>query len=148
MKNFYLDEKVHTLTFFKPHLNEGEIINILEKISEGGFNIILFKKFSLNDSQWREFYQNIKDKPFFQEMIDGLSNKQLFAAVLEIRDKNQDSAIKVFRNLIGNTNPKESSQNTIRYLFGKSISQNAVHGSFCPDSLFNEFNIIFCKNGR
>ena len=48
----------------------------------------------------------------------------IVAAILE-----KDNAVEDFRALIGATNPEEAAEGTIRKLFAKSISENAVHGS-------------------
>ena len=45
------------------------------------------------------------------------------------------NAVSSFRELIGTTNPLEAKAGTIRKLFGKSIDENAIHGS---DSNENE----------
>ena len=41
----------------------------------------------------------------------------------------KENAVSDFRTLIGSTNPNDAAEGTIRRLYGKSKSENAVHGS-------------------
>lgn len=139
---FDLNHNRHTLTYFKPHLKYYDMLKIIEKITNNGFKIILFKEFELNYEEWQKFYFNIKDCSFFKEVVNSVKNKKLFAAILEYSNENEN-CITSFRKLLGNTNPLNANFGSIRKEFGINISNNALHGSDSYDSLLNEFKIIF-----
>ena len=54
-----------------------------------------------------------------------------------------ESAIELFRKVIGATNPEEADENTIRKKFATSIQENAVHGSDSEDNALKELNFFF-----
>ena len=55
----------------------------------------------------------------------------------------REDAVAPLRELIGATNPAEAAIGTIRFLFGKSLSTNAVHASANPDDAARELGLIF-----
>jgi nucleoside-diphosphate kinase len=54
-----------------------------------------------------------------------------------------DQAVARIRELIGATNPAEARPGTIRAMYGKSLQNNAVHGSDSPESAEKELEIAF-----
>jgi len=47
------------------------------------------------------------------------------------------------RELIGATNPADARPGTLRAMYGKSLQNNAVHGSDSPESAQKELEIAF-----
>jgi nucleoside-diphosphate kinase len=47
------------------------------------------------------------------------------------------------RELVGKTNPKDASPGTLRYMYGTSLQENAVHASDGPEAAARELEIIF-----
>jgi len=81
---------------------------------------------------------------FFKDLVGYMTSGPIIAAILE-----KENAVNDFRELIGSTNPEEAKEGTIRNMFAKSISENAIHGSdsdenakiecefhFSPDEIF------------
>ncbi len=56
-----------------------------------------------------------------------------------------ENAIKLNREIMGATNPQEAKVGTIRKIYGKSIDNNAVHGSDSPQAAEREINFFFKK---
>ena len=56
-----------------------------------------------------------------------------------------ENAIKLNREIMGATNPKEAREGTIRRTYGESIGSNAVHGSDSTESAQREINFFFKK---
>ena len=114
-----------TFTMLKPdsirNKNTGAI---LDKIIKSGFEIKAMKFTKMSTEQASSFYAVHKERPFFNDLINYMTSGPILAAVLE-----KDNAVNDFRTLIGSTNPEEAADGTIRKLFAKSISENAVHGS-------------------
>ena len=57
----------------------------------------------------------------------------------------KDNAVEYWRNIIGNTNPKQASEGTIRKLYGTDISKNAVHGSDSNENAKKEIAFFFSE---
>ena len=78
----------------------------------------------LSTEKAEEFYAIHKERSFFRELIDFMTEGPIVAAILE-----KDNAVEDFRKLIGATNPANAAEGTIRKLFAKGIERNAMHGS-------------------
>ena len=114
-----------TLMMIKPDAVEnGHIGNILEKVTNAGFQIKALKLTQLSKNDAERFYEVHKERPFYGELVAFMSRGPIVAAVLE-----KDNAVSDFRTLIGATNPDEAAEGTIRKLYATSIGENAVHGS-------------------
>jgi nucleoside-diphosphate kinase len=57
-----------------------------------------------------------------------------------------DQAISKNRQLMGATDPNKAAKGTIRADFGKSITENAVHGSDSPEAARQEIAFFFQPN--
>jgi len=114
-----------TLTMIKPDaVKAGNIGNILQMITDGGFEFKAMKYTQLTQEQAKEFYAVHKERPFYQELVDFMTSGPIVAAILE-----KDNAVEDFRKLIGATNPAEAEEGTIRKNYATSLGENAVHGS-------------------
>ena len=71
-----------------------------------------------------DFYAIHRERPFFNDLIEYMTSGPIVAAILE-----KENAVNDFRDLIGSTNPEDAEAGTIRKMFAKSISENAIHGS-------------------
>ena len=67
-----------------------------------------------------------------------MSSGQCMVLVLE-----KDNAVEEWRNLIGNTNPENAAEGTIRKEFATSLGENAVHGSDSRESAKREIEYFF-----
>lgn len=119
-----------TLAIIKPDAvagrHTGAIISLAE---QNGFKIDVMVKATLPEEVFADFYAVHKDKPFYQAMVKDMAAGPVVVMVLE-----KANAVADWRKLMGATNPAEAAEGTIRKQFGKSIGQNAVHGS---DSVAN-----------
>lgn len=128
-----------TFTMIKPSAFEaGYSGNILAKIEEAGYKIIALKKVSLSKEQAGSFYEMHQGKSFFGELTNFMSSGPVIAAILE-----KDNAVEEFRKFIGATDPAKAEEGTIRKLYGKSLSENAVHGSDSDESAKREAGFFF-----
>tara|TARA_Y100001954_G_scaffold201116_1_gene220244 strand:+ start:281 stop:697 length:417 start_codon:yes stop_codon:yes gene_type:complete len=114
-----------TFTMLKPDsIRSGNIGAILDKIVKSGFKIKAMKFTKMTNEKASKFYAIHCERPFFKDLVDYMTSGPIVAAILE-----KDNAVNDFRELIGSTNPEEAKEGTIRNMFAKSISENAVHGS-------------------
>ena len=89
----------------------------------------------------KNFYQEHSAKPFFKGMTEFMCSSPVVAICLE-----GENAIKLNREIMGATDPKEAKEGTIRKIYGKSIDNaNAVHGSDSPQAAEREINLFFKK---
>jgi nucleoside-diphosphate kinase len=105
-------------------VKKGHIGRILNMITEADFKIAAIKSIQLTIADAKKFYAIHKEKSFFGELIEFMSEGPIVVALLE-----KENAVEDFRTLIGSTNPIEAADGTIRKLFGTNIQANAVHGS-------------------
>jgi len=119
-------------------LEKGNTGAILEKINASGFKIVAMKQTQMSRRDAETFYAIHKDRPFFADLVEYMTRGPIVAAILE-----KENAVEDFRTLIGATNPEEAAEGTIRRLFAKSISENAVHGSDSDDNAFIEGSFHF-----
>ena len=114
-----------TFTMLKPDsVRNGNIGAILDKIIKSGFKIKAMKFTKMSNEKAGDFYAIHREKPFFNDLIEYMTSGPIVAAILE-----KENAVNDFRDLIGSTNPVDAEAGTIRKMFAKSISENAIHGS-------------------
>ena len=135
-----------TLSIIKPDIIKnpnwwkitGEIIKIFEK---HGLKVVGMKMVRLTPQLAKNFYDEHKTKPFFEKMIEFMCSLPVVVICLE-----GENAIKLNREIMGATDPKEAKEGTIRKIYGKSIDNaNAVHGSDSSEAAKREINLLFNK---
>lgn len=128
-----------TFTMIKPDgVENGHIGAILNKIIEGGFRVVAMKYLQLTAERAGEFYAIHKERPFYGELVKYMSSGPIVAVILE-----KENAIEDFRTLIGATDPAKAAAGTIRNLYAKDISANAVHGSDSDENAAIEGDFFF-----
>ena len=133
-----------TFTMIKPDAVEKNYIGaILDKINAAGFKIVAMKYTKLSKENAGAFYEVHKERPFYGELVDYMSDGPIVAAILE-----KNNAVVDFRTLIGATNPEEAAEGTIRKLYAESISANAIHGSDSDENAAIEGNFFFSSLQR
>jgi len=133
-----------TLTIIKPDgVENGNIGNILQKITDSGFKIIAMKYIRLTTEQAGKFYAVHRERPFYNDLVNFMTSGTVVPAILE-----KENAVEDFRKLIGATNPANAAEGTIRKLFAESIERNAVHGSDSDENAEIEGNFFFSELER
>ncbi|MGE0569363.1 MAG: nucleoside-diphosphate kinase [Bacteroidia bacterium] len=133
-----------TFTMIKPDAVEANNIGpILAMINKAGFRIEAMKYLKLSKAQAGQFYEVHKERPFYGELTEYMSSGPIVAAVLS-----KDNAVADFRKLIGATDPTKAEEGTIRKMFAKSISANAVHGSDSDENAKIEASFFFSNLER
>jgi len=128
-----------TLAIIKPDsLKAGNIGAILSRIEETGFQIRAMRMVKLTKKEAEGFYAVHAGKPFFNGLTDFMSSGPAIVLVLEAED-----AIRKWRDLMGATDPAKAAPGSLRALYGKEISFNAVHGSDAPDTASFEISYFF-----
>lgn len=119
-----------TLSIIKPDAVEKSLVDdINARFLNQGLRIVKSKQLKLTKEQAEKFYAIHKDRPFFNGLVQFMSSGPVVVQILEGSD-----AVRLNREIMGATNPKDALPGTIRADFAESIDKNAVHGS---DSLEN-----------
>ena len=111
---------------------------IFDHILKTGFNVISAKLIKMTLAQAEGFYAIHSERPFFAELTNFMSSGQCMVLALE-----KDNAVSAWRETIGETNPNEAQEGTIRRLFASSIGENAVHGSDSDENAQKEIAFFF-----
>ena len=131
-----------TLSIIKPDaIKKGHTEEICSRIEGQGLNIISKKQLQLSKDDAEGFYAEHKGKDFFTALIDFMTSGPVQVQVIQGKE-----AISKYRDLMGNTNPKEAKPGTLRHDFAESIDANAVHGSDSVESAAREVAYFFPEN--
>ena len=128
-----------TLSIIKPDAVKKNVIGeIYSRFEKAGLKIVDAQMISLSKEEAEGFYEVHKDRPFFADLVTFMISGPVMIQVLE-----GESAVKLNRDLMGATNPKEAEAGTIRADFADSIDANAVHGSDSSENATIEINYFF-----
>src|SRR5919107_1056748 len=128
-----------TLAIIKPDAVGSRLSGrIIQRIEDAGFQIRAMRMLRLSPRDAEGFYAVHRERPFFASLTKFMSSGPVVVLALEA-----DDAIKKWRNLMGATDPAKAEANTLRKEFGKSIENNATHGSDAPDTAAFELGYFF-----
>lgn len=128
-----------TLLMIKPDtVAEGRVGDIVAVVERNRFRInrMVMTRFSRERAE--RFYEMHRERPFFGDLVAYITSGPVVAIEVE-----GEEAVGRVRELIGATNPADARPGTIRAMFGKSLQNNAVHGSDSPASAEKELEIAF-----
>ena len=131
----------NTLSIIKPDATRRNLTgSINAKFEQEGLNIIAQKRLQLTKDMAQKFYGVHKDRPFFNDLIEFMISGPVIAQVLR-----GDNAVKLNREVMGATDPKEAEKGTIRNEFAESIEANSVHGSDSLENAKSEITFFFAE---
>ena len=133
-------EKERTLIIVKPDAVRkrvaGKIIQAFEARRELFFLKMKLARFSKDFC--KTFYDEHKEKPFFEELTQFMSSGNIIAAELL-----GEGAVSSVREMLGHTDPSKAASGSLRAEYGGSITQNALHGSDSKESAEREIALVF-----
>lgn len=121
--------------------------NILTRLSETKLEIVAAKMVRVSRELAAEHYKHLKDKPFFEEIIQYLQG--------ELHDRKKvmaliywgPGAIEKCRALAGATNPEEAESTSIRGSYGRittsGVYENVIHVSSNESEAEREIKLWF-----
>lgn len=128
-----------TLSIIKPDGVQKNLVGeILGRFEKAGLKVKALKMLHVTKKEAEGFYIVHKERPFYGELTDFLSEGPIVVSVLE-----GEGAIKKNRDLMGATNPKDADAGTIRADFASNVERNIVHGSDSPESAATEIPYFF-----
>jgi nucleoside-diphosphate kinase len=117
----------------------GEIIARFER---KGLKLAALKQMTMTRELAGQHYAEHEGKGFYEELVEFITSGPLVAMVLEGYE-----AVTAARQVIGATNPLESSPGSIRGDFALEVGQNMVHGSDSNESAKREAALFFPNLG-
>ena len=97
------------------------------------------KMTQLTKADAEAFYAIHSERPFFGELVNGMTSGPIVSAVLE-----KDNAVEDFRTLIGATNPAEAAEGTIRKMYADPYLQMLFMVQILMKMLYRSC-ISFCR---
>jgi nucleoside-diphosphate kinase len=128
-----------TLAIIKPDaVGARHTGRIIQRIEEAGFQIRAMKLLHLSSRDAEGFYAVHQERQFFASLTKFMSSGPVVVLALEAPD-----AIKKWRTLMGATDPAKAEAGTLRKEFGRSIENNATHGSDAAETATFELGYFF-----
>ncbi len=128
-----------TYLMIKPEaVRAGLWPGILHLLLQNRFQVRRLEMRRLTPAVARQFYAEHDGKPFFPALVEYITSADVVAVWLEGAD-----AVPRLRALVGATDPAKATPGTLRYMFGTSLQENAVHASDSEASAARELRLIF-----
>ena len=130
-------------TFFmiKPDGVQRNLVGeIISRVEAKGFSITKIKMMTISKELAEQHYGEHKDKPFFNDLVSFITSGPVVAMQVE-----GENVVLQIRNLMGATNPSESTPGSIRGDLATELDKNVVHGSDSDESAEREISLFFGK---
>jgi len=111
---------------------------IISRVEAKGFKITKIKMMTISKELAEEHYGEHKDKPFFNDLVSFITSGPVVAMQVEGED-----VVLQIRNIMGATNPSESTPGSIRGDLATELDKNVVHGSDSDESAERELSLFF-----
>jgi len=119
----------------------GLIGEVISRIERKGLKIVAMKMINVSREQAEKLYEVHKGKDFYEGLVNYVTSAPVVVMVVK-----GPNAVKIVRNLIGATDPREAKFGTIRGDFALDISRNIVHAGDSPENAMRELKIFFDEN--
>ena len=130
-------------TFFmiKPDGVQRNLVGeIISRVEAKGFSITKIKMMTISKDLAEKHYEEHKDKPFFSDLVSFIISGPVVAMQVE-----GENVVLQIRNLMGATNPSESTPGSIRGDLATELHKNVAHGSDSDESAERELSLFFGK---
>ena len=130
-----------TFSMIKPDATRRNLTGAITKMLEdSGLTVVASKRVWMSRREAEGFYAVHKDRPFFGELVEGMTSGPTVVQVLQ-----GENAIAKNREVMGATNPSDAAEGTIRKTHALSIGENSVHGSDAPETAKQEIAYWFAE---
>ena len=137
-----------TLVLIKPDgLKKSLTGNILSRLSETRLEIAGARIVRVSRELAEEHYKALKDKPFFNELVDYIMGKYHARLKVMALVYHGEGAIQKVRDICGATNPEEADPRSIRGAYGRITTsgtyENVIHSSATHEEAEREIKLWF-----
>ena len=131
--------KERTLAILKPDCVQNKKTGlVINHLLEAGFDIVAMKMNRLTRETAGEFYAVHKERPFYNALLDFMTESAVVPLVLE-----KENAVPELRKTIGATDPAEAEAGTVRKLYAENKQNNCIHASDSPENAKIEISFFF-----
>lgn len=104
----------------------GESVTVVEMLTKllPDAKCVAMRAYTPSKELAEAHYSAHKEKPFFGELVDSFTSGPVLGMIWE-----GDNIVARAREAMGATDPAKSVEGTIRKRFGRSMSDNIIHGS-------------------
>ena len=128
-----------TFAMLKPGVLQRRIVGeVLTRLERKGYKILAIKMLRLSRELGGKHYQEHREKPFFNDLLDYMTSGPVVALVLA-----GENAVSGLRALAGPTSPDKAPAGTIRGDFGLLTRKNVIHASDSVESAAREIGLFF-----
>lgn len=128
-----------TFLMIKPDaVRNGSVGIILDMVTQNGFKIEALRMVCMQRSEAEQLYRMHRSEPFFERLMDYVTSGAVVVAVLE-----RDRAVAELRKLVGDTDPAKAAGGTLRHIFGRNKTFNAVHAADSDLNAVREAALFF-----
>ena len=128
-----------TVAIIKPDAVKHRAIGaILQRYEKEQFRIVEMRLVRLTKADAEKFYAIHRARPFFQSLVTFMISGPVVVVLLE-----GEQAVERHRAIMGATDPAKAAEGTLRKLHGRSIEENAVHGSDSAATAKDEIAFFF-----
>ena len=87
-----------------------------------------------------EFYAVHKERPFYPDLLDFMTESEVVPMILE-----KENAVADLREAIGATDPAEAEEGTVRKLYAENKQNNIIHASDSDENAKIEIAFFFSQ---
>ena len=128
-----------TFSIIKPDATRRNLTGAVTKMLEdAGLRVIASRRIRMTRDQAEGFYAVHRERPFYNDLCAFMTSGPVVVQVLE-----GEEAVKLNRDVMGATNPKDAAEGTIRKTYAESIEANSVHGSDSDENAAIEIAFFF-----
>mmetsp|Transcript_12534 Transcript_12534/g.19981 ORF Transcript_12534/g.19981 Transcript_12534/m.19981 type:complete len:222 (-) Transcript_12534:115-780(-) len=128
-----------TYIMIKPDgVQRGLIGEIIKRFEQRGYKLNALKLYQASEELLRTHYSDLVEKPFFPSLLGYMLSGPVTCMVWE-----GENAVKMGRQMLGETNPQASLPGTIRGDFSIVTGRNICHGSDSVENAEKEIALWF-----
>ena len=133
--------KERTLAILKPDCIQKNLMGeVITHLLKAGFKVTGIKMVKLTQQTAGAFYAVHKGRPFYDELVDFMTESPVLPLVLE-----KENAVGDLRKVIGATDPAEAEAGTVRKLYAESKGRNIIHASDSVENARIEWGFFFSE---
>ncbi|MCK4559648.1 MAG: nucleoside-diphosphate kinase [Calditrichia bacterium] len=130
-----------TLAILKPDCVQKQLIGkVIDHLLNAGFRIVAMKMTHLSRESAGEFYAVHKERPFYPDLLDFITESEVVPMILE-----KENAVADLRETIGATDPAEAEEGTVRKLYAENKQNNIIHASDSEENAKIEIAFFFSQ---
>nr|CAI9709535.1 unnamed protein product [Rangifer tarandus platyrhynchus] len=139
-------EKACTLAIIKPDaVVHGKTDEIIMKIQEAGFDILMNEERTMTEAEMRLFYQLRAGEDTFEKLVHHMCSGPSHLLILSRTEGTKD-VVTAWRTLMGPCDPhaaRREQPDSLRAQYGTEMPFNAVHGSWDLEDARRELALLF-----